>query len=328
MSIGFHTGARTNVGIKREANQDSYATAPGIVVVADGMGGHRGGEVASSLAVQEVIARFDRPDLDRLVSSVTAANRRILEAGAADFDLRGMGTTLVALGMIQVDGETILGAVNVGDSRMYRLVGTELQQVTEDHSLVAELIREGRLNQQEAKVHPQRNVVTRALGVVEHVEVDAMHLHPNLGDRYLLCSDGLVDEVDPKPILQVLADERDPQVAADRLVDAANAAGGNDNITVVIVDIVQADRASMAAATKSLASDKVPEPAPTFDAPQVIPAGVTVESSEVAGPPNGADDSPNQATGAEITNRTHTQAQGNGDSSVGSASRQRWSWRR
>ena len=169
MTVGFHIGAATNTGVQREVNQDSYAFAPGFAVVADGMGGHRGGEVASSLAVQEMLNRFVRPDMDTLVETVGHANRRILDAAAADPQLHGMGTTVVALGLIDTpDGEgPALGAINVGDSRMYRLTGVELQQLTEDHSLVEALVREGRLTPEQAEVHPQRNIVTRALGVVE-----------------------------------------------------------------------------------------------------------------------------------------------------------------
>lgn len=267
MTVGFHIGAATNVGVARDVNQDSYATAPGLAVVADGMGGHRGGEVASSLAVQEMRSRFDRPDIDVLVSTVEQANRRILDAAAANPQLHGMGTTVVALGLIEVPDGTSLGAINVGDSRMYRLTGNVLEQLTEDHSLVEALVREGRLTPEQAEVHPQRNIVTRALGVVENVEVDTFHFIPKVGDRYLLCSDGLFNEVSAHEIATMLATYADPQECADALIVAANAGGGRDNITTVVVDIVEPGGAAMPAADAALASDAMIDEAPSAPDP-------------------------------------------------------------
>ena len=236
--FGFRIGAATNVGVQRQVNQDSYAIGPGLAVVADGMGGHRGGEVASAIAAREVVAQFNAPQLEVLVHGVEQANKRILDEAAADPNLHGMGTTVVALGLIEVADGIALGAINVGDSRMYRLTGNVLEQLTEDHSLVEALVREGRITAAEAEVHPQRNIVTRALGVIEHVEVDTFHFVPKIGDRYLLCSDGLFNEVDAHGIALILANEPDPQRAADKLVAAANEGGGRDNITTVVADIV------------------------------------------------------------------------------------------
>ena len=246
--------AGTHVGVTRQVNQDSYATAPGVAVVADGMGGHRGGEVASAIAAKEMISRFDAPELDALVTGVGHANRRILDEAAADPKLHGMGTTVVALGLIDVADGVALGAINVGDSRMYRLTGNVLEQLTEDHSLVEALVREGRITAAEAKVHPQRNIVTRALGVIEHVEVDSFHFVPKIGDRYLLCSDGLFNEVDANTIATILATEADPEVATQKLIAAANEGGGHDNITTVIADVVAAEDASMPSKAQALAS--------------------------------------------------------------------------
>ena len=271
MTVGFHIGAATNTGVQREVNQDSYAFAPGFAVVADGMGGHRGGEVASSLAVQEMLNRFVRPDMDTLVETVGHANRRILDAAAADPQLHGMGTTVVALGLIDTpDGEgPALGAINVGDSRMYRLTGVELQQLTEDHSLVEALVREGRLTPEQAEVHPQRNIVTRALGVVEDVEVDSFHFIPKVGDRYLLCSDGLFNEVPAQEIAQILDQYDDPQETAEVLIIAANEGGGRDNITTVVVDIVEAHESEPPESASALASasdvDGIPSEADPSD---------------------------------------------------------------
>ena len=257
--FGLRIAAATHVGVARQINQDSYATAPGLVVVADGMGGHRGGEVASAIAAKEMIRRFDSPVLDALVAGVEHANRRILDEAAADPNLHGMGTTVVALGLIEVDDGVALGAINVGDSRMYRLTGNVLEQLTEDHSLVEALVREGRITPAEAEVHPQRNIVTRALGVIEHVQVDSFRFVPKIGDRYLLCSDGLFNEVDAHTIATILATEVAPDVAAEKLVAAANEGGGRDNITTVIADIVAAADASMPSKAEALANRPVAE---------------------------------------------------------------------
>lgn len=257
--FGLRMAAATHVGVQRQINQDSYATAPGLAVVADGMGGHRGGEVASAIAANEMVQRFNSPELDALVGGVEHANRRILDEAAADPNLHGMGTTVVALGLIEVGGGLALGAINVGDSRMYRLTGPVLEQLTEDHSLVETLVREGRITAAEAEVHPQRNIVTRALGVIEHVEVDSFHFVPKIGDRYLLCTDGLFNEVDAHTIATILATEPDAQVATEKLIAAANDGGGRDNITTVIADIVAADDAAMPSKTEALANEDVAE---------------------------------------------------------------------
>jgi serine/threonine protein phosphatase PrpC len=252
--FGLRMAAATHVGVARQINQDSYATAPGLAVVADGMGGHRGGEVASAIAANEMVQRFKSPELDQLVEGVEHANRRILDEAAADPNLHGMGTTVVALGLIEMGGGIALGAINVGDSRLYRLSGNVLEQLTEDHSLVEALVREGRITAAEAEVHPQRNIVTRALGVIEHVEVDSFHFVPKIGDRYLLCSDGLFNEVNAHTIATILATEPDPEAAAAKLVAAANEGGGRDNITTVIADIVAADEAAMPTKGTALAN--------------------------------------------------------------------------
>lgn len=278
--FGLRIAAATDVGAQRDINQDSYATAPGLAVVADGMGGHRGGEVASAIAASQMVDNFTSPDLDVLVAGVEVANRRILDQAAANPALHGMGTTVVALGLIEVGDGIALGAINVGDSRMYRLTGNVLEQLTEDHSLVEALVREGRISAAEAEVHPQRNIVTRALGVVDHVEVDSFRFVPKLGDRYLLCTDGLFNEVDAHSIATILATEPDAAVATGKLIDAANEGGGRDNITTVIADIVATDEAAVPTSPRVLAvpvDDEVAEPtneqaAITVDDPQASAA--------------------------------------------------------
>ncbi len=254
MSFGFRIGAATDVGVKRTLNQDSYGLSERLAVVADGMGGHRGGEVASAIAVNEVLDRFVEPTMQALVSGVEEANRLILDHGAANPELRGMGTTVVALAWVALEDGVGLGVINIGDSRMYRLQGKVLEQLTEDHSLVEALVREGRITAEEAELHPQRNIVTRALGVSDVIEIDDFYFTPTVGDRYLLCSDGLFNEVGAQQIATMLATEPDPQAAADQLIAQANIGGGRDNITTVIVDIVNEDDAAMAAVPLALAA--------------------------------------------------------------------------
>jgi len=341
MTLGFHIGAATNTGVERDVNQDSYAFAPGFAVVADGMGGHRGGEVASSLAVQEMLTRFVRPDMETLVETVEHANRCILDAAAANPQLHGMGTTVVALGLIdEPEGEgPTLGAINVGDSRMYRLTGVELQQLTEDHSLVEALVREGRLTPEQAEVHPQRNIVTRALGVLEDVEVDSFHFIPKIGDRYLLCSDGLFNEVPAQEIARILDQYEDPQLAADTLVAAANEGGGRDNITTVVVDIVDASEGTIPGTSSALASesdlDGIPSEAdPADDAVAPITDEIpAVDPSRLAadGSPPGANEASTPADPpapqVERTALEELNANQRGIPETKSR-RQRWSWRR
>jgi protein phosphatase len=307
VTIGFRIGAATDVGVQREINQDSYSVSGNVAVVADGMGGHRGGEVASSLAAQEMVSRFAQPDLALLVEAVEHSNRRILDAAAANPMLHGMGTTVVALGLINVPDGVSLGAINVGDSRMYRLTGVVLEQLTEDHSLVEALVREGRLTPEQAEVHPQRNIVTRALGVVEHVEVDSFHFIPKVGDRYLLCSDGLFNEVNAQEIATILATYADPQETADALVVAANAGGGRDNITTVVVDIVDEAESHMPAAPVALASSANIDGPASPSAPDPSDDAVTFDTPHSASEPTTDDQQPGESPAGE---------------------KQRWSWRR
>ena len=241
MSIQLRWGGATDVGQLRSINQDSMLLGPEVFVVADGMGGHQGGEVASALAIEAieaVAARLPGAPVTELITAIQDANDTVLERGSQDPSLAGMGTTLVAIATVVEDGEERLAIVNVGDSRAYRLSGGELHQITEDHSLVAELVRDGRISEEEAAVHPQRNIVTRALGQAEGVPVDDFQILPHTGDRYLLCSDGLTNEVSEQDIARVLREIDDPDEAARELVDRANAHGGRDNITIVIVDVV------------------------------------------------------------------------------------------
>jgi PPM family protein phosphatase len=227
-------GAATDVGRVRDGNEDAYLVddAMGLIAVADGMGGHRAGEVASATALEALRAAITggRP----LRESIEDANDAVYTKSLTDTSLRGMGTTLTAGTLVA--GDTVLVG-HVGDSRAYLLHDGELRQVTNDHSLVEELVREGRLTADEAAVHPQRSIITRALGVDASVEVDVYPVELVPGDRLLLCSDGLTGMVAPDDIAATLRRESDPTRAAAQLVDAANAAGGEDNITVVVVAV-------------------------------------------------------------------------------------------
>lgn len=238
---GFVFGAATHTGKVRRTNQDQLLTNAPMFAVADGMGGHRGGEIASAMVVDALATAATVATIDDLIEEVQEANVRIINRGRLDRELKGMGTTVTVLTGLQRAGPDRLGVANVGDSRLYRLTDGTLCQHTEDHSLVESLVRDGRLTRAEAAVHPQRNIITCALGIDERVLVDAWELVPVVGDRYLLCSDGLFNEVDEDEICDVLNSIGSAQAAADELVDRAVTAGGRDNITVVVVDITAAD---------------------------------------------------------------------------------------
>jgi serine/threonine protein phosphatase PrpC len=233
----IRVGVQTDIGRSRVRNEDAYLVNDPVFAVADGMGGHRGGDVASSLAVESLRSTGEgsaAEDFHQLVEQIKAANHRVLERGEADRDLRGMGTTLTAIRAS--DGKAHIA--HVGDSRAYLLREGNLQQLTEDHTLVQRMVREGRLTEQEAHIHPQRSIVTRALGVDENIPIDELTLDLKEGDRFLLCTDGLSSMLERDTIQEILQDEPDPQAACDRLVEEANRAGGDDNITVVLLDVV------------------------------------------------------------------------------------------
>ena len=225
----------SHVGNVRENNQDRVHFGGFTGVVADGMGGHQGGEMAASIAIAEFIDVTDPIAPGGLVELVEEANRAVFEK-AADPDLRGMGTTLVALTLRPSEEKVCV--VNVGDSRAYRLRGDEFRQLTLDHSLVEDLVRQNRLTPSEALTHPQRNILTRALGIASEVEVDRFLELAHLGDRFLLCSDGLFNEVVEEDMVAILRECEEPNDAADRLVTAALGAAGRDNVTVAVIDIV------------------------------------------------------------------------------------------
>ena len=229
----------TDAGKVRKNNEDAFLVGEGrdetLFVVADGIGGFEAGEVASSIAV-DVLQNVGPSE--SLEDAIREANRRILAASRGDEKLAGMGTTVVAMRFGGTEAEPITQISHVGDSRAYLLRGGELQPITEDHSLVAELVRSGDLTRAQASEHPQKNLITRALGAEEDVEVDTAVLPVEPGDSLLLCSDGLTDMVSESKMLEILTSAHEnPEKAARALVAAALRAGGVDNVTVVVVNV-------------------------------------------------------------------------------------------
>ena len=242
-------GAATDVGRHRPVNQDSVLAERPLWVVADGMGGHAAGEVASQLALLTLReaarpAPGHRASTAQVAEAVRIANRAVLDRASADASLRGMGTTICALALVDEGAGPHLAVANVGDSRCYVFVDGQMTQVSRDHSYVEDLVAAGEITPAEALVHPRRHIVTRALGVEPVVDVDVWQRPLVVGERYLLCSDGLTNEVSDATLAHVLAQPDPPQVIADRLVAMANEAGGRDNITVLVVDVVDADTAA------------------------------------------------------------------------------------
>ncbi len=274
-------GAATDTGRVRAANQDAVLVTPTLFAVADGMGGHAAGEVASRLALDTLVAVTAGAapvTVQTLVHGVQAANEAILEHARLEPHLRGMGTTLCVLALVDVAGEPSLAIANVGDSRVYVLQDGTLVQVTRDHSYVEDLVSMGRLTHEEARSHPQRNILTRALGIEPDVKVDVWQAVPFPGDRYLLCSDGLFNEVDDAVIRRVLMTVSSPQDAADTLVHLANDGGGRDNISVIVVDVTGAATGTRATAAPPVELPDVPAPAPPAVAGLPAPPEVELRS--------------------------------------------------
>ncbi len=230
----LQAAARTDVGRVRENNEDAVLCLDHLVAIADGMGGHPGGEVASNLALALLEAAFTGESLEELEAAVRAASRAILDRAAASEDLEGMGTTLCAIGST---GDGRVAVVNVGDSRAYLLRDGALRQLTDDHSWTAELVRQGELTEPEAVNHPHRGVLTRALGAGPRVDVDGALHTVVAGDRFLLCTDGLFNDVAESDILSLMEGTTDVGVVADALVEQALSNGARDNVGVVVADV-------------------------------------------------------------------------------------------
>ena len=271
---GSHTGRQ------RRANEDSlYARAP-LFAVADGMGGAQAGEIASGIAVETLGAGMpdgDSPEA-RLAEVVKQANGRIYELSRTDETRAGMGTTMTVL----LVGEDDVTVAHVGDSRAYRLRDGEFERMTEDHSLVEEFLRQGKLTEEEARNHPQRSVITRALGPDAQVEVDTATWPARSGDTFLICSDGLTTMVEEARIADLLRGETRLATAGNALIDAANAAGGRDNITVVLFRLEDVGSATAASATEQETTAGRPGDMTSDDVNAALAAAPRTEPAEPA----------------------------------------------
>ncbi len=235
------TFAKTDVGVKRAVNQDYVFTSeapigglPNLFLVADGMGGHNAGDFASRFVVEDIkqgLLESEEHFPEAILRSVIEkANRKLMEEAAKDVRLEGMGTTLVAATII----EHTLYFANIGDSRLY-LINDEIRQLSKDHSLVQEMVRLGGINADEAKHHPDKNIITRAIGVTEKLEIDFFEYHLQAGDVVLMCTDGLSNMVEDEHIFRIVKSSRDVVEIVERLVEEANNNGGNDNIGVAVI---------------------------------------------------------------------------------------------
>ncbi len=285
------TTKKTDPGLQRRDNEDSmFAQAP-VFVVADGMGGAQAGEVASRIAIEtfeEGLPESGSPE-ERLVKAVQAANTRIHELASTERERAGMGTTLTAAYLDDSD----LAIAHVGDSRAYLFRDGELTRLTQDHSLVEELVRQGKLTPEQAAEHPQRSIITRALGPEPTVNVDTWTYPVRAGDVLLLCSDGLTSMISEADVAEVLSSTSDLDQAAQRLIDAANEAGGRDNITVVLfrledvgVDGITANERTMVVSPAARAATG--SAAPRDGAPAEAAAGASDADAEVAREPGRA----------------------------------------
>lgn len=297
--------AASDVGRVRRANEDSYFVRSPLFVVADGMGGAQAGEVASKIATEAFADGLDEsltPER-RLVDVVTRANREIHHQSIADQSMQGMGTTLTAVLL----GDEDLTIAHVGDSRAYRLRDGELTRLTTDHSLVGEMVRRGAISEAEAEQHPQRSILTRALGPENEVEVDTVSYGVRDGDVYVLCSDGLTTMVDDARIAEIAGSDRPMRELAEQLIARANAAGGTDNITVVAFKVAGGKRAGAGSATSPETGN-----AQNDDAEQTIAApALRPEDTPPAAP--GASAGPGTAGSHAVPRRPETAAAaGNG----------------
>jgi PPM family protein phosphatase len=261
MSLGLRFAALSHVGLLREGNEDSAYAGPRVLAVADGMGGHAAGEVASAVAIAS-LAELDEDDpgsdlLDALRERALSANDHLRDMVSGDTGLDGMGTTLTAL----LFAGQRLGLVHIGDSRCYLLRDGALAQITHDHTLVQTLVDEGRISEEEASTHPQRSLITRALDGRESIELDLSVREARPGDRYLLCTDGLTGPVGRKETLQEALEIDDPRQACERLVQLALRGGGPDNVTVVVADVLDGDAAAGQPVVGGAAAES-PQPAP------------------------------------------------------------------
>ncbi|MBA2460659.1 MAG: Stp1/IreP family PP2C-type Ser/Thr phosphatase [Actinobacteria bacterium] len=273
----------SDTGRRRRRNEDSYVCEPPLFAVADGMGGAQAGEVASGLAAAVLEeANGDELREERIVELIQEANRRVFQRSHEDPAASGMGTTMT-VAVTGPGGTVSIG--HVGDSRAYRVRAGRLEQLTKDHSLVGELMRSGKLSPEEAESHPQRSVITRAVGTEPDVDVDTFTVDTEPGDVFLLCSDGLTDMVSDEGIQSVMVErEGDLESAAQKLVETANSSGGEDNITVVVFEIVE-DSGPEVEDTVRLTLGERPDPddaEDTLDELDAVPAVDTAVVSAAA----------------------------------------------
>ena len=238
------TFSLTDIGKKRKVNQDYVYTQeqplgnlPNLFIVADGMGGHRGGDFASKMTVETMVREigqsFEKNPVNLMGDAIKEANREIREMAAKTPELEGMGTTVVAASCLG----RYLQIANVGDSRLY-VIGDSIRQITKDHSLVAEMVRMGGIGQDAARNHPDKNIITRAVGAADDVEPDFFKVELNEGDIVLMCTDGLTNMLEDEEIRMIVKKGRDIVEIATTLVEEANKAGGSDNISVVLLEVV------------------------------------------------------------------------------------------
>jgi protein phosphatase len=241
-TLQVRSGAATDVGQVRSHNEDSMLAEGTVFAVADGMGGHAAGEVASRIAIEALRDLLDRSELTRreVVAALVDANEHILRSGESHRERAGMGTTVSGLAVVTDAGSPAWVVFNVGDSRVYRFAEGRLRQVTVDHSEVRELVEAGLITEEEAVHHPLSNILTRALGSKEMSKVDVWTLVPQEGERFLACTDGLTGELDDSEIEGILRSVDDPQAAAESLVRAAVGRRGRDNVTAVVVHLESA----------------------------------------------------------------------------------------
>jgi serine/threonine protein phosphatase PrpC len=256
----FRSASVTDTGRVRMVNQDVALANDRLVAVADGMGGHAAGDIAARLAIEALDHTVEpHGGADSLIAAVRLANRSVFEEAEAHAEMRGMGTTLTAAAIIDSGDTERICLINVGDSRAYLLEHGEMVRLTDDHSLVEQLVRQGELTAEEAVVHPHRHILTRALGIDLDLEVDSWILEPRSGMRFLLCTDGLTNECTEEEIAVVLRDFEHPEDAAGDLVERALAHGGNDNITAVVVDLNLDETVAL---TPPVDDNPLPEKAP------------------------------------------------------------------
>jgi PPM family protein phosphatase len=285
MTLSLRFGARSDVGLTREGNEDALYAGPRLLAVADGMGGHAAGEVASRVVIEALVPLDESPPdgevTDAMRRAVETANGYLRDMVAADNALEGMGTTLTAFLWVR----QTLGLVHIGDSRAYLFRDGQLEQITHDHTLVQNLIDQGRITPDEANIHPQRSWITNALDGRTDIDLDLSIRDVRVGDRYLVCSDGLSSYVGEQTIAEALGSS-DPQTSCDRLVDLALRAGGLDNVTCIVADIVDEDDADEGPILGGAAAHPDgPSPAPTERADTPAARAAAIQPRRATEPP-------------------------------------------